>query len=174
MNLSVPFGGSVKRQQKNRRFWRIDDMPRNYSYCAAQSSAGVQNMRVQAIAILLLCLTSAPAMSRSLGGTGNDELGPCRTFLEVADGTPAEKRRAAAASAGTWLDQGYCAGAIQVARNAAAVLVPAIRSCPPTEAPLSQVIRVVVTYMQAHPESLHEDLEILAWKAMKEAWPCKQ
>jgi hypothetical protein len=35
------------------------------------------------------------------------------------------------------------------------------------------VVRVVIAFMQAHPESLDQRLEILTWRALKEAWPCE-
>jgi Rap1a immunity proteins len=45
--------------------------------------------------------------------------------------------------------------------------------CPPAGATNGQRIRVIVTYIEAHPERMHEHYGLLAIDAMKRAWPCK-
>jgi Rap1a immunity proteins len=45
--------------------------------------------------------------------------------------------------------------------------------CPPEEGTMAQAVRVVVRYMEARPERLHEPFRQLAVDAMRAAWPCK-
>jgi Rap1a immunity proteins len=45
--------------------------------------------------------------------------------------------------------------------------------CPPQKATNEQFIRVVVAYIDKHPEMTHEPFESLALVALAEAWPCK-
>jgi hypothetical protein len=37
---------------------------------------------------------------------------------------------------------------------------------------VNQAAKVVVSYMDRHPEELHQSFLILAHQAMKEVWPC--
>jgi hypothetical protein len=45
------------------------------------------------------------------------------------------------------------------------------RFCPP-RVPPQQAQRVVVLYMEQHPEQLHLDFKVLALRALQQAWPC--
>jgi Rap1a immunity proteins len=45
--------------------------------------------------------------------------------------------------------------------------------CIPTAVTLGQKIRVVVAYIDKHPETMHEDFRQLAMSALIETWPCK-
>jgi hypothetical protein len=48
------------------------------------------------------------------------------------------------------------------------------RACPPQQvSTYEQVAKVVVAYLDAHPESLHENFLGLAYTALAQAWPCK-
>lgn len=44
---------------------------------------------------------------------------------------------------------------------------------PAGEVTVNQQVRVVVAYIDARPNRLHEDFRILALEALKDAWPCK-
>ena len=44
--------------------------------------------------------------------------------------------------------------------------------CPPPTVTVGQGIRVTVTYLQGHPEKLHEDGGSLAVTALQHAFPC--
>lgn len=46
--------------------------------------------------------------------------------------------------------------------------------CRPAEATTGQVVRVVVTFIQARPARMHESFVFLAMDALTEAWPCKR
>jgi hypothetical protein len=45
--------------------------------------------------------------------------------------------------------------------------------CIPKETKIDQQIRVVVKYIEAWPERMHERFALLALLALIEAWPCK-
>ncbi len=45
-------------------------------------------------------------------------------------------------------------------------------SCPPNGVPLEQTIRVVITYIEARPQRMHENFKTLALEAIHDAWPC--
>jgi hypothetical protein len=46
------------------------------------------------------------------------------------------------------------------------------RSCPPAGVPLDQTVRVVITYIEARPQRMHENFKTLAIEAIHDAWPC--
>ena len=45
--------------------------------------------------------------------------------------------------------------------------------CPPDNATFNQEVRVVVAYIDKHPEQLHESFNLLALTALSIAFPCK-
>src|SRR6266446_6471645 len=44
--------------------------------------------------------------------------------------------------------------------------------CPPDVGTTGQRINVIVAYIEARPERMHEDIRKLAIEAMRKAWPC--
>jgi hypothetical protein len=46
--------------------------------------------------------------------------------------------------------------------------------CRPNEATISQSVAVVVKYIEARPERMHEDFVPLANEALTAAWPCER
>lgn len=92
--------------------------------------------------------------------SGNYYLPGCQAL--VADGAKDE---------GLALDfrAGQCLGAVTVLQT----WLKGVRAtCMPPTATVRQIIRVVVKYMQDHPERLHEDVLNLAGPAIHKAWPC--
>jgi len=45
--------------------------------------------------------------------------------------------------------------------------------CPPAGATIKQRIQVIIAYIEARPQRMHEDFRVLAVEAMQKAWPCK-
>ncbi|EIM27194.1 Rap1a/Tai family immunity protein [Microvirga lotononidis] len=70
--------------------------------------------------------------------------------------------------------KGACAGMVNALMLSGPYYPDAGKFCPPSAAPVRQGVRVVVSYMDKHPGEMHENLFILAHKAMREAWPCKE
>jgi Ssp1 endopeptidase immunity protein Rap1a len=97
--------------------------------------------------------------------TGNALLPSCREWVDRK--APHTKDDAAL--------QGLCAGLIVgTGRFSAQRGIPAnFRSCTPLETTNDQLIRVVVRFMENHPERLQLPLVILTILALQEAWPCK-
>jgi hypothetical protein len=50
---------------------------------------------------------------------------------------------------------------------------PEWQSCAPATSDVRQLARIIVNYIEAHPERLHEDLRWLTLEAFHDAWPCK-
>jgi hypothetical protein len=46
--------------------------------------------------------------------------------------------------------------------------------CPPATTNTTQWMRVVVSYIEARPERMHEDFRHLAVEALTAAWPCNK
>jgi hypothetical protein len=62
--------------------------------------------------------------------------------------------------------EGICIGA------ATATVVVSPKICQPKGVTNGQAVRVVIAYMQQHPERLHEHIAQLAEEAASNAWPC--
>jgi hypothetical protein len=66
---------------------------------------------------------------------------------------------------------------VSALRDEAAVSEAALHEalfCIPQEVTNGQAVRVVVAYIDKHPEHLHESFNLLAILALGEAWPCKK
>jgi hypothetical protein len=64
-----------------------------------------------------------------------------------------------------WRD-GYCTGLVNGVTNASP------RVCPDEAVTTGQTLRVVVKYLEDHPEELHLDNAVLVEKALAKAFPC--
>jgi hypothetical protein len=49
---------------------------------------------------------------------------------------------------------------------------PDLVSCAPPDSRASQLARVVVKFLDEHPERMNEDFRLLAMEAFHRAWPC--
>jgi hypothetical protein len=72
----------------------------------------------------------------------------------------------------------FCWGAFTVLRGVTAILsddhtTMALHVCAPTEATVSQYIRIFLKYVDEHPEVAHEDFDFVALSALIRAFPCK-
>jgi hypothetical protein len=80
----------------------------------------------------------------------------CRPFLGVPQGLYME---------------GMCLGIILGLADAVRLQKPR-RFCVPDGVTQGQMVRVVVNYIDRHPETMHLRFSALAFHALKEAWPC--
>jgi hypothetical protein len=68
---------------------------------------------------------------------------------------------------------GYCQGVasalVFVGRN----LSENLRFCTPEKSTNFQAVKVVIAFIEAHPERLHESFMALALEALNRGWPCK-
>jgi hypothetical protein len=126
-------------------------------------------MRSLFVALLLLPLLSSAAIAQS---TGNDLLSDCEQLLKdvqlegdhIHIGTKYESYRC-------W---GYMNAIQQVegVRESAGAKKSVLNTCVPDNVKLTQLIRVVVSYGEQHPETLHLPAFFLTVSAMQKAFPC--
>jgi hypothetical protein len=71
-------------------------------------------------------------------------------------------------------DAGFCSGHVHAAVAVRAVLDDQ-RGCTviPRSVTYNQVVRVVVGYIEARPQRMHEPFTYLLMEALQDAWPCK-
>jgi hypothetical protein len=67
------------------------------------------------------------------------------------------------------VEMGRCIGMIE----GVALLANYGVFCPPAGAIIKQRIQVIIAYIEARPQRMHEDFRVLAVEAMQKAWPCK-
>jgi hypothetical protein len=107
-----------------------------------------------AVAILLVALTMpASAQKTDAGRSANQMLSGCKGLLDRNMGVP-------------MFNQGRCIGFIDG-------LGYGIGFCQPDGVTSGQAVAVVVKYIEARPERMHEDFGKLAIEALSAAWPCK-
>jgi len=74
----------------------------------------------------------------------------------------------------TNFESGYCLGVVKTLMTLGGLLHEKVQSCSPGSARGDQGVRVVLLYMQQHPELLHQSFLILATDALRQAWPCRE
>lgn len=111
------------------------------------------------IAAAVLLTTSAASAAEDATLSADRMLPACAAF--VAERAPREVDGV--------FQAGRCIGLMQGLGFAARLL----GVCPPDEVTEAQRARVAVTYVEAHPERMHEDFRVLAVEAMQKTWPCK-
>ena len=92
--------------------------------------------------------------------SGGAFLRPCRAWVE--------QRRPAT------FDNGLCAGIVGTLFQVGPVLREDLAFCPPEGTNIFQGTRVVIKYIETHPERRHEDIEVLAANALRAEWPCQK
>jgi Rap1a immunity proteins len=71
--------------------------------------------------------------------------------------------------------QGMCVGIVDAIDFIMSELPPdekEFSSCLPGDVTLRQAVQVVITYIDARPERMHENFKKLAIEAIHDAWPC--
>ena len=67
----------------------------------------------------------------------------------------------------------FCSGVVHGLAYVGEILPPEIQSCAPPTSDARQLARVVVKYIEARPQRMHEDFRHLTLEAFHYAWPCK-
>jgi Rap1a immunity proteins len=93
--------------------------------------------------------------------SANSMLPRCKKLLAMANGGILR-------TADDIFSAGRCMGMIE----GTSYLTPTI--CAPAGATTSQRLQVIISYIEARPARMNEDLRSLALEAMEQAWPCKQ
>ena len=124
---------------------------------------------------LLLIITLVTFSNTTLAfKSGNDLLRGCSAVLHTLDTGMASDQK---------FGQGYCLGLVNGIRLANDLYAPVFLDqglpneerlfCMPVDTELGQVVRVIVNYMNAHPEKLHLEPIELVYPALNRAFPCK-
>jgi Rap1a immunity proteins len=109
-----------------------------------------------AVAILLLALTM-PASAQDTT-TANQMLPGCKGLLDNS-----------MTSGVSVYQQGRCGGYV-----AGLVYGGGQEFCSPKGVSIGQAVAVVIKYIEARPERMHEPFADLALEALKAAWPCNR
>jgi Rap1a immunity proteins len=109
-----------------------------------------------ALAGLVLFGITVSLHAQTLEPTGNVLLPSCKAFI---DGKPYIEGQP---------NHSACFGMILGIGD----LQPRI-FCPPPNVTSTEWAKVIVAYMEARPERLHEDFKTLALDALQDAWPCR-
>jgi hypothetical protein len=113
-------------------------------------------MKRSSLMLAAACIAMLPVTGHAddkNGNSANRVMQGCRDFI-------------AKTSEGLF-NQGLCVGAI----NAIGDFVSG--QCIPQDVTVNQAVRVVVAYVDGQPARLHEDFNVLAVEAVRNAWPCR-
>lgn len=113
------------------------------------------------VAIALVSCFPAQAQRQ----TGNELLQECQMIGRSAE---------AALTTGEMFQGGVCAGYIAASMDYTRTLflMGARLACLPQGTTIGQAVRVVVKYLEEHPERLHEGKPVLVSSALGAAFPC--
>jgi hypothetical protein len=126
-------------------------------------------MKIIALLFAILLLPSV-----SYAGDGNELLNNCTKASKASDGEDV--------SSSDYFGMGTCMGMIRGVIDAGDIINASAKLrgytkqnlyCVPVEVSNVQATRVVVKYLKAHPEDLHQRDTTLTVLALKEAFPCK-
>jgi hypothetical protein len=114
---------------------------------------------------VLIALVAIFHSSNSYGGDGSGkayEFG-CR-LLASDTRVPIDKTES--------VRVGECSGAVEAIFMLRRALDPSIRFCPPPRVAPGQTVKIVVKYLDAHPEQMNDDFTLLVVRAFNQVWPC--
>lgn len=66
-------------------------------------------------------------------------------------------------------DVGFCAGMV----SAIVSLTTGPVMCVPSKVTQGQILQVILRYVEARPQRIHEEFGPLAIEALRDAWPCR-
>jgi hypothetical protein len=67
----------------------------------------------------------------------------------------------------------FCSGVVHGLAYVGKILPAELIFCAPPTSDARQLARVVINYIEAHPQRMHEDFRMLTLEAFHQAWPCK-
>jgi Rap1a immunity proteins len=67
----------------------------------------------------------------------------------------------------------FCSGVVHGLAYVGKILPAELIFCAPPTSDARQLARVVINYIDAHPQRMHEDFRMLTLEAFHQAWPCK-
>jgi len=141
----------------------------------SSGSRGMQ-MRATIFGVTMATLMATVAVGEDVGvGSANQHLPGCRAYLAYStlrDPT-------------SFYKAGYCVGtvggiALSLSSNSMAIAAsrqpssPYLKCADIPDSTEEQWVRVVVAYIEARPQRMHEQFAILTEEALQEAWPCRK
>jgi hypothetical protein len=120
-------------------------------------------MKRLVLSLLFLALSGAVAQAND-SRSGTSYLSGCRLVAEA---------NTKSLNIESTLEVGRCIGAISSLLYVGSSLSEPIRFCPPSGVSINQAARVIMKFLDAKPEKLHEDFRGLAIEALRGAWPCR-
>src|SRR6516165_189843 len=114
----------------------------------------------------LLCLIEAALIGSATAqsnvqGTSLAFLG-CKAFVED------QAKNAELVSAAN-----FCSGVVHGLAYVGKILPAELIFCTPPTSDARQLARVIINYIEAHPQRMNEDFRTLTLEAFHNAWPCK-
>ena len=114
-----------------------------------------------AVAVAIMVSATAFAADAPVD-TGNYLLRQCREAIKIIDGKDGDIQ-----------DASYCFGFVRATYSALQMDASDFGVCPPSGGVTGeQGVRIVVKFLNEHPERLHEDAFVLAFVAMGQAFVC--
>lgn len=126
-------------------------------------------MRILALGIVL-CSVLCTAQDNGVAkvGTGSELLDTCTRVSHVkATGNNLEEWMRDSSDVSTAF--GACYGFIRAVKQLGEI---GERTCPPEEVTYGQAQKIVIKYLNDHPETLHQSASVLVLKALSDAFPC--
>ena len=134
-------------------------------------------MRRTLIFFLVILFSGNPALAET--GSGNKLLERCKGAITTLDTNDYENA--------DQFGSGICFGYLHGSRDAYDISVGALKfsgtydneitksvlPCIPEQVQVIQLARILVKYLESHPEELHEDQSFLISKAFLKAFPCR-
>lgn len=115
-------------------------------------------------ALLIAAISSSFAIAKDIG-SGNHLLNACNTFMS-------DNKQDMSYSEG--LDAGYCVGLVSGIAETIISSDSPTACFPKSSVTREQTVRIVVKYLNNHPEQLHLSASSLVMVSFEEAFPCKQ
>jgi hypothetical protein len=112
---------------------------------------------LRGVALIAMMLNCGAAFAEADQSSANYVMRGCRDF--ISSGLSSAQRSP--------ISQGFCVGAVMGIAFASQGL------CIPSNVTSGQEVRVVVKYIDDRPARLHESFMLLAFEALRAAWPCK-
>ncbi len=131
----------------------------------------IMNTHIKTIGLLVLIVLSLPAWCIGDDRNGNNLLSECGAVL-----TSVDDAQSFDASQSKTFDVGFCLGLMQGMLHMNQFyeyqLKGAALFCQPDGTTTGQAARIVVKYLRDHPEELHIRDRLLAYMALRTAFPC--
>ena len=129
----------------------------------------MKHNRIGLLTVIVFFSLLLPVWCSGAEGDGNSLLSECGAAVDYLDAKPVDNRQLASGSFCLGLMQGILhMDQIYSFENGSGLI------CEPDGFNTAQAARIVVKYLREHPEELHQSSSILAFVALRAAFPCKQ